>query len=304
MASSSRPSCRDLDNSLSFDAGSCRGGFDFSLLFEETILEILPIAFILVLAPIQVWQLSQKRRKVVGSWLLPVKLVSLFLASTTASCNLPIAAPFCFCFLFSNCGLSDIQATWFILLAFQIAQTVLWALPSAVSTKASIAANALLSIGVVFLACLSYAEHTRSVRPSFILNTYLFCSLLFDIARARTLWLRSTDSFNEIIAIVTTVAVAVKAVILVLEAVEKRHILKSEYAAYPPEATAGFYNRAVFWWLNPLFKNGFSNFLTVEDLSVLDKELSSERLLAMFEERWSKGEHYRKKKCSCSCLIY
>ena len=206
-----------------------------------------------------------------------------------------------FILLFSNCGLSDIQATWFILLAFQIAQTVLWALPSAVSTKASIAANALLSIGVVFLACLSYAEHTRSVRPSFILNTYLFCSLLFDIARARTLWLRSTDSFNEIIAIVTTVAVAVKAMILVLEAVEKRHILKSEYAAYPPEATAGFYNRAVFWWLNPLFKNGFSNFLTVEDLSVLDKELSSERLLAMFEERWSKGKHFIG---STRCIVF
>jgi hypothetical protein len=27
----------------------------------------------------------------------------------------------------------------------------------------------------------------------------------------------------------------------------------------------------------------------VEDLFVLDKEMSSERLLALFEERWSKG---------------
>lgn len=72
----SGPSCHDLDNTLRIDAGSCRGGFDFSLLFEETILEILPILLILILIPVRLWQLSQKRNKVVGSWLVLVKLVS------------------------------------------------------------------------------------------------------------------------------------------------------------------------------------------------------------------------------------
>lgn len=72
----SGPSCHDLDNTLRIDAGSCRGGFDFSLLFEEIILEILPILLILILIPVRLWQLSQKRNKVVGSWLVLVKLVS------------------------------------------------------------------------------------------------------------------------------------------------------------------------------------------------------------------------------------
>lgn len=148
-----------------------------------------------------------------------------------------------------------------------------------------------MTIGAVFLGLLSYAEHTRSVKPSLILNAYLFCSLLFDSARTRTLWLRSIDSFNDGIAIVTTVSVCAKLLLAFLEAIEKRSILKSEYAGYPPEATAGFYNKATFWWLIPLFKNGFSNILAVEDLSVLDKELSSERLLATFEERWSTGKY-------------
>lgn len=176
------------------------------------------------------------------------------------------------------------------LLGLQIAQTALWALPAADITKASVAANVLLTVGIFALVLLSYAEHTRSVRPSFILNTYLFCSLLFDIARSRTLWLRSVDSFNDILAILATVAVSVKAVLFVLEAVEKKHILKSEYANYPPEATASFYNRAVFWWLNPLFKLGYTGVLRVEDLFSLDKELSSERLLTRFDEKWSKGK--------------
>ncbi|KAJ5767038.1 uncharacterized protein N7511_004654 [Penicillium nucicola] len=255
MASShsTGPSCHDLDNTMRIGAGSCRGGFDFSLLFEETILEILPIVLMLIVIPVRLWHLSQKRNKVVGSGLLLVKL-----------------------------------AAWFGLLALQITQTALWSAPAADKTKASIAANALLTVGVVVLGLLSYAEHMRSVKPSFILNTYLFCSLLFDVARTRTLWLRRVDSFNQTIAIVTTVALVVKFVIFVLEAIEKRHILKSEYAGYPPEATAGFYNRAVFWWLNPLFKIGFTSFLRVEDLAVLDKQLSSERLLASFEETWSK----------------
>lgn len=184
------------------------------------------------------------------------------------------------------------QAAWLALLGLQIAQTALWALPAADSTKTSVPANVILTIGVLALALLSFAEHTRSVRPSFILNTYLFCSLLFDIARSRTLWLRSVDAFNNILAIVATVAVGVKFVLFALEAVEKRHILKSEYTGYPPEATAGFYNRAVFWWLNPLFKIGFTGVLRVEDLFLLDKELSSERLLARFDEKWSKGNSF------------
>ncbi|KAJ5285818.1 hypothetical protein N7524_001124 [Penicillium chrysogenum] len=249
----SGPSCRDLDHTLRIDAGSCRGGFDFSLLFEETILQILPILLMLIIIPVRLWNLSQKRNKVVGSWLVLIKLVA-----------------------------------WLALLGLQIAQTALWALPAADSTKASVPANVVLTVGVLALALLSYAEHTRSVRPSFILNTYLFCSLLFDIARSRTLWLRSVDAFNNILAIIATVAVGVKLLLFVLEAVEKRRILKSEYAGYPPEATAGFYNRAVFWWLNPLFKIGFTGVLRVEDLFLLDKELSSERLLARFDEKWSK----------------
>ncbi|KAJ5135875.1 uncharacterized protein N7515_005153 [Penicillium bovifimosum] len=280
---SSTALCRDLDNTLRIDAGSCRGGFDFSLLFEETILEILPILLILITIPIRLWHLSSRRNKVIGSWLIFIKLVSSGLLGVEEHRAVSIAPK-------RELQLIPLsyQISWLALLALQITQTALWALPAADSTRASVPANVILSVGVVALGLLSYAEHMRSVRPSFILNTYLFCSLLFDIARSRTLWLRSVDTFNDTIAIVTTVAVGVKLALFLLEAVEKRHILKPEYADYPPEDTAGFYNRAVFWWLNPLFKIGFNGVLRVDDLSSLDKELSSERLLAQFEEKWSK----------------
>lgn len=57
-------------------ANSCRGGFDFTLLFEETVLTILPISLILILVPWRLWQLLQRSRKVEKSALLPLKLVS------------------------------------------------------------------------------------------------------------------------------------------------------------------------------------------------------------------------------------
>lgn len=77
LSSSSGPLCRDLDNTVRAGMGFCRGGFDFSLLFEETILEILPISIIILVVPFRIWQLSQKRRKVNDSWLLLLKLVSV-----------------------------------------------------------------------------------------------------------------------------------------------------------------------------------------------------------------------------------
>lgn len=276
------PSCRDLDNTMRVGTGFCRGGFDFSLLFEETILEVLPVSLVLIVIPSRLWHLAQRRRKVRWSLLLLLKTVSKH-----------DGLDYCTTFQSEYSDLIRVysarQTAWFVLLGLQIAQTVLWTLAAADRTKASIPANAVLTFGVLVLCLLSYAEHTRSVRPSFILNTYLFCSLLFDIARCRTLWLRQASVLSLVISIVTSVAVGVKLLVLVVEAFEKRSILKSEYADYPPEATAGFYNRAFFWWLNPLFKNGFSNMLSVHDLFDLDKQMSSERLMAKFEERWSKG---------------
>ncbi|KAB8210491.1 P-loop containing nucleoside triphosphate hydrolase protein [Aspergillus parasiticus] len=81
----------------------------------------------------------------------------------------------------------------------------------------------------------------------------------------------------------------VKALLLLLEIVEKRRILKSVYAKYPPEATGGIFNRFLFWWLNPLFKTGFSKLLSVEDLYTLDKQLTSKTLHNSLETMWNDG---------------
>ncbi|KAI9041611.1 putative ABC multidrug transporter [Aspergillus affinis] len=248
--------CQQADDSLRVPVLGCRGNFDFPLLFEEVILGVLPLGMLLIVAPFRLWFLSRKPRKVTGSWALWIKTI-----------------------------------TWVILGAIYFALVALWSLSSAVRTRASIATNTVTAVGVIFLGILSYSEHNRSARPSFLLNVYLFTTLLFDIAKTRTLWLRSIGGSGRTIAIVTSLATGVKLLLLLLEALEKRRLLKEDYRDYPPEATAGFLNRAFFLWLNPLFRQGFFKQLAVEDLFALDKTLGSQRLQNALEVNWNQVEN-------------
>ncbi|KAL4969112.1 putative ABC multidrug transporter [Aspergillus stella-maris] len=245
--------CLQADNSIQPVPSICRGGFDFSLLFEEVILGALPLAIIALFLPLRIWRLFQKPRKVVPSALKYAKLL-----------------------------------LWICLGILQLGLTVQWALSSASRTFASVAVNAILISASFLLALLSYAEHNFSTSPSFLLNVYLFATLLFDIAKTRTLWLREQGTTGETIAALTSVTVGVKLLLLVLESVEKRSILHDEYRAYPPEKTGGIFNRSFFWWLNPLFRQGLSKSLVVDDLFVLDKQLSSKRQHSTLESAWNK----------------
>ena len=141
------------------------------------------------------------------------------------------------------------------------------------------------------LAILSYAEHQRTVQPSLILNLYFLLSLVFDAAYTRTLWLRGTA---QSVAILTTVDFAIKTILLVLEALGKKAILLDPYRSYPPEATSGIYSRACFWWLNPLFRKGCSQILSVGTLFSLDKHLTSEYLYSLLQGAWAAGPTKKK----------
>jgi ATP-binding cassette subfamily C (CFTR/MRP) protein 1 len=77
MASNPAMSCTLVDNTFGPWAGEhCRGGFDFTLLFEEAILSVTPLVLILCVAPFRIFYLWRKQTKVSKSLLLPAKLVS------------------------------------------------------------------------------------------------------------------------------------------------------------------------------------------------------------------------------------
>lgn len=135
------------------------------------------------------------------------------------------------------------------------------------------------------LGILSFFEHLRSIRPSFLLNVYLFFTVLFDIERSRSYGLNPD---LDLVSTVFTTRVAVKVLLAFVEARGKRHLLLPEYNNCPPEATSGVYKRASFWWLNELFKKGFSNSLAVDDLFHLDKHLQADYLHHTLASAWDR----------------
>ncbi|KAH8805474.1 putative ABC multidrug transporter [Xylogone sp. PMI_703] len=237
-----------VENHFGPQVRGCLGDFDFTLLFEETVLSISLAGLALFLLPGRISHLFKQPLKVKGGRLLyGAKLI-----------------------------------TFAVYAAIQIALIVLISLPQTPKTRASIACAVLNFASTLGLWLLSHLEHTRAVRPSVLLNTFLLFSLPCDIIRDRTLWaIRDNRPF----AIVFTVSVVLKFVVLLLETFEKRGLLRNEYADYPPEATAGVYSRNFFVWLCPLLIQGFSKELDVNQLDPNDKALIPDSGL---QERWKR----------------
>ncbi|KAI8155534.1 ABC transporter [Colletotrichum sp. SAR 10_70] len=215
-----QPACpAGVDDSLGPWAGDeCRGGFDFTLLFEEAVLAVPLHCLLLLVLPACALRLAGADVKVVASTQRALKAVRL-----------------------------------------------------------------LASLGV---GLLSWLEHDRSVRPSFVLSTYLFLSVLLDTARARTLWMLGP---NQTIPAIFTCTLALRAVMILLESTEKRRILVPQHKGYSKEVTSGTFNRSVFFWLTSLFINGYRNILKLEDLYPLDPKLASEPLYKKLADAWDQA---------------
>jgi ATP-binding cassette subfamily C (CFTR/MRP) protein 1 len=171
--------------------------------------------------------------------------------------------------------------------AVQLALVVLWATqPRVPARQASISASSLSLVTSLMLCALSYLEHSKSLRPSILINAYLFMTLLFDATMVRTLWLAP---FNNAIRNSSTASFALKGVILVLEAREK-----PGYFNFPgdkqrsPEEFGGLYNQCLFWWLNSVMMQGFRHILKPDDLYPVVYDMSSERLNEKFWKTWNK----------------
>lgn len=145
----------------------------------------------------------------------------------------------------------------------QLAVLLYWTLEPGHTLELQTAAAVLVFVNGLLLMFVSHAEHTRSVRPSTLINAYLFFTLLFDCVVARTLWLLEGAGVN---ARLFTSAIAIKVLVLGTEAWEKRSILLAQYHDLSPEVTSGILSRSVFLWLNSLMKLGFGRSLTDQDL--------------------------------------
>lgn len=144
-----------------------------------------------------------------------------------------------------------------------------------------ISSAAVTFVSALCMIPLSSVEHSRSLRPSILFNGYLFLTILLDVAQTRTLWLASDNSDELSFTRLFTSGVAVKALLLVLESVQKtRWVILYDIKDHSPEETAGLFGLSGYMWLNRLFIQGYNKILTIDDLFPLDQDLASEKLYA------------------------
>jgi hypothetical protein len=111
----------------------------------------------------------------------------------------------------------------------------------------------------------SFLEHARSRRPSSLLNFYVFITLLFDIVRARTLWLSGQNQLDGVFARVFTVSICLKVLVLALETRNKERWITWN-REHSPEETSGIFGLAVLSWLKQLFSTRLSRDIAVSRL--------------------------------------
>ncbi|KAM3522971.1 hypothetical protein NHJ13051_005364 [Beauveria bassiana] len=220
----------------------CRSRFDFTLLFQDTILTLLPCIVFILLASLRAIAVLREAPVTKTDWAVTAKTATLVVSS----------------------GLS---------IAFLIMQSI----SDETKTTASIAAAALSLFASLAAAGLSPYEHTKSTRPSNVLLAYLFFTVLFGVVRARTYWLMPQSA----LAAILTADCAVKTLAFCLEAKNKSHLsLSSEKTS--SEESAGPISKAFFFWLNSLFFIGFKRSFQPADVGPIDKELYADSLREKF----------------------
>lgn len=138
---------------------------------------------------------------------------------------------------------------------------------------------------MVSILLLSHLEHRRSFRPSSLLCTYLFVTLVLDIPQARTLLTSSQWRTNSIVFLT---AMVLKVAILLLESQDKTILFLSYAQTWSPEETANVFSRRVFWWLNKLFRRGYHKALTMGDLFIIDQTVSGHELGNQLQSAWNR----------------
>ncbi|KND90065.1 Multidrug resistance-associated protein 1 [Tolypocladium ophioglossoides CBS 100239] len=132
----------------------CRDGLDFTLLFEQALLTLVPATIFLLAFPFRLVYLAKTEVRAQAS---PIRSAKLAVA--------------------------------FAFAALELGLVVLWGLDK---TRISIASATVNLLAAFQLICLSWIEDARSERPSTLVTIYLLLTLLLDLPQARTLWLQQT----------------------------------------------------------------------------------------------------------------
>lgn len=232
------------------------GHFDFTLLFEHTIFQIAPSALILFATPFYAHRLLR------GTVLIrPGRLLFVKLAAAIA------------------------------LVVVQIVNLVLWWSSSLeyLDLKLGRIAAVFSLLSAVCIAIISISGHFYFLSSSTFLGLFLTMTLPADIVT--TLTYHNRPGLLQIAHLQIAVPV-LKFVLLSLEEISKRSLIKAQNVrdSLGSEGLAGFWNKSLLIWLNPLLLFGFRHNITDGSLPTLASQFASDILYHEFECKWASRE--------------
>ncbi|KAH9430121.1 hypothetical protein MCOR02_009841 [Pyricularia oryzae] len=223
----------------------CRSDFDFTLLFQDSVLGILPSSVLIILSASRLVFLARRHAVASLNWLYYSKIGFNILSFAL---QLTI--------LVQRCRIQDLETS----------AAIPWATLGLAATCA--------------LFLFSAVEHRRSARPSSLIVAYLFIFVLTEATRARTYYLKK----QTVAASITAANCCVKFVLLILEEQKKtlRSGSDGSRKKAASEDLAGPTNQTFFLWLNRLFLTGYRRAFTTTDLELISSPLYVKSIRAQF----------------------
>ncbi|RDW89784.1 hypothetical protein BP6252_01816 [Coleophoma cylindrospora] len=216
--------------------------------FLQGLLVFGPPLFLLIGAPIRIFQLYRTKLVVVPNYR---GLVKVIVSST----------------------LFALQLVYIVTIIVKTADTTV------------LAYQVLFLVASAALCVLSLFEHGRSVAPSTLLTVYLASSAFVDVIHVSLLYVAMNLCSLSPSAFAIFVA---KLVLLVLEAQDKTPILREPYDGLAPEERAGVFGNAFFWWVNNIIALGYSKILLPEDMPPLASSIDAMKLRESMQQIWDK----------------
>lgn len=229
------------------------GQFEFTLLFEHVLFDIIPGSVAVLAFPFYLRMALRQAKQAYAGYLLWLKL-----------------------------------AIGLALLGVQTASLAMWQQPEVQSGSAT-AASVMAFLSSLCVMSFLYINHIYCLRPPGFLSVFLTVTALLDIAMTRSYYRRPD---LHVIAPLQTSAVVFKFALVLLEEVSKRALLRSEAlrSSVAAETMSGFWNRVLFGWFTKTLLFGFKNELTMENLPSIEEEMNVRGHYDRFVHQWNKGK--------------
>ncbi|KAJ3490415.1 hypothetical protein NLG97_g5784 [Lecanicillium saksenae] len=249
--------------------------FDFTLAFEETILQLVPSCLSLLITPLFLLHYQHEPVYVRQSPLLWAKVVSFLSAPT------PLISRFL--------TTTVVKMVSVALIGCHSAIIGVYAQLDDFQTNTTLAALSLELVAAIAVGAMIYAEHMRAIRSSAFLALYLLFTVCADAVKSRSYFLRSGMEALGFLAEATAV---LRFCLITLQEIPKKSLLVNDdiRAISGPETTSGYFQRAFFIYLHPMLMTGFRQNLTVEDMGKLGVEYSSEVLHLRLKESLARSK--------------